>query len=42
MNAPDGKMNPTGLKRLPPREYVLIHAIDERSIQIEEKSRARC
>src|SRR5689334_2458166 len=37
MNAPHGQINPTGLERLPPREHVLIDAVDECSIEIEKK-----
>jgi hypothetical protein len=39
MNAPHGELNSAGLERFAPREYVLIDAIDQRSVQIEKKGR---
>ncbi len=41
MNAPHGEMNPAGLERLAPRKYVLIHAVDERTVEVEKKGGSR-
>src|SRR5215213_2755244 len=41
MNAPHGQMNSASLERLAPREHVLIDAVDECSIKIEEKRLSR-
>ena len=40
MDAPDGELNSGALQRLAPREHVLVHAVDERAVEIEEKSGA--
>ena len=37
MNSPHGKMNPTSFQCLAPCEYVLINAVDERSVKVEEE-----
>jgi hypothetical protein len=35
MDAPDGDIDLLGLKRLSPCEHVLVHAVDERAVQVE-------
>ena len=42
MNAPHSQVNSAGLERLAPRKHVLIDAVDECSIEIEEKSLSSC
>jgi hypothetical protein len=37
MNAPHGELDPRFLERFAPREHVLVDAVDERSIEVEEK-----
>jgi len=39
VNAPVGKLDPALLQRFPPGEHVLINAVHQRSIQIEDEYR---
>ena len=39
MDAPDGKVDPLGVQRLLPGEHVLIDAVDQRAVEIEEEHR---
>jgi hypothetical protein len=37
MDAPDGEPNVFSLERLTPGEHVLIDAVDERAVEIEQE-----
>jgi hypothetical protein len=37
MDSPDRKIDAFGLERFAPREHVLIDAVDQRAVEIEEK-----
>src|SRR5215212_8435431 len=39
VDAPDGQFDALGIQRFLPRQDMLIHAVDERSVKIEQKHR---
>src|SRR5229473_447490 len=40
VDAPDGELDPGALERVTPGEHVLVHAVHQRAVEIEEKRRA--
>src|SRR5207248_5836239 len=40
VDAPHGELDPRALERLAPGEHVLVHAVDERAVEIEQEGRA--
>jgi hypothetical protein len=41
MDAPDRQLDALGVERLAPGEHMLIDAVDERSVEIEDEGRLR-
>src|SRR5262245_54255727 len=40
MDTPDGKLDAGGMQRVLPRRNMLVHAIDQRSVEIKEEADA--
>jgi len=40
VDAPHGELDPHALERLAPGEHVLVHAVDQRAVQVEQESGA--
>ena len=36
MDAPHSKLDTAGLERLTPRQHVLVHAVDQSSVEVED------
>src|SRR5205823_12891741 len=41
VDAPHGELDAHALERLAPGEHVLVHAVDERAVEVEQERRAR-